>query len=109
MKAARATAIARLNPRMWEWTWGRAWEQQLSSRSAPSAPLELRLELTDARSVRVGSAPVAVTCLEGELLVTCEGDPEDHVVGRGETYVTRRRGHHVVSALCPSRARVAPR
>jgi DUF2917 family protein len=108
MKAARATAMARLNPRLWEFPWGRAWEQQGSARST-RAPVELRLELTDARSVRVGAAPVAITCLEGELLVTCEGDLEDHVVGRGETYVTRRRGHHVVSALRPSRARVARR
>lgn len=72
-----------------------------------AAAEELTLADGDVRSVHVGHDPMAFTVLEGELLVTCEGDLEDHIVGAGETFVTERRGHHVLAALRPSKVRVA--
>jgi mannose-6-phosphate isomerase-like protein (cupin superfamily) len=74
---------------------------------AHAAAEELTIEPDDARSVHVGHEPMAFTVLEGELLVTCEGDLEDHVVGAGETFVTERRGHHVLAAFRPSKVRLA--
>jgi hypothetical protein len=47
--------------------------------------------------------PVEIECLAGELLVTCEGDLEDHIVSAGESFRAHRRGRLVVAALVPSR------
>jgi hypothetical protein len=50
--------------------------------------------------------PLAIECIAGELLVTCEGDPEDHIVAAGESLEVHRRGRVVVAALAPSRVGV---
>jgi hypothetical protein len=47
--------------------------------------------------------PVEIECIAGELLVTCEGDLEDHIVSAGESFRAHRRGRLVVAALVPSR------
>jgi hypothetical protein len=72
-----------------------------------TAAEELTLADGEVRSVQVGHDPMAVTVLDGELLITCEGDLEDHIVGEGETFLSERRGHHVLAALRPSKVRVA--
>ena len=69
--------------------------------------IELRLPDWSAWSVDVRPRhPVVVTCVEGCLLVTLEGDPADHVLAAGEALTAARRGRLVVAALGPSRARV---
>jgi hypothetical protein len=74
--------------------------------ATPPGIAELALSDWSARSVAVHPRrPVAVTCVEGELLVTMEGDPEDHVLAAGETLVAARRGRLAVAALGPSRVR----
>lgn len=71
------------------------------------AATELLLADWAARSVDVRPRrPVVVTCLAGELLVTLEGDPVDHVLAPGEAFTAIGRGRLVVAALRPSRARV---
>ena len=50
--------------------------------------------------------PVVVTCVEGALLVTLEGDPADHVLVAGEALTAARRGRLVVAALGPARVRL---
>jgi hypothetical protein len=67
---------------------------------------EIALGVDDVHSVRVGHHPMTFTVVEGEVLVTCEGDLEDHVLYAGETFHTELRGHHVIAALRPSRVRV---
>lgn len=52
--------------------------------------------------------PLEITALAGEVLVTAERDPEDHVIPAAGRFRTTRRGHHVVYALKPSRVRVGP-
>jgi Protein of unknown function (DUF2917) len=69
---------------------------------------ELVLGADGVRSVHVGRMPLTFTVLEGEVLVTAAGDYEDHVVGRGQTFRTERRGHHVIAGLRPSRVRIVP-
>jgi hypothetical protein len=50
--------------------------------------------------------PIEIECLAGELLVTAEGDLEDHIVPAGESFRVSRRGRVVVAALVPSRVRI---
>lgn len=71
------------------------------------AVTELRLADWSARSVDVRPRhPVVVACVEGALLVTVEGDPEDHVLAPGEALTARRRGRVVVVALGPATVRL---
>jgi hypothetical protein len=42
---------------------------------------------------------VAIECVDGNLWVTVEGDPADHILGRGERVIVDRRGRVVVSSL----------
>jgi DUF2917 family protein len=71
------------------------------------AVVELELADWEARSIHVRGEPVEISAVEGELLVTLEGDPADHILGPGERFVAQRRGRLVVAALGPSRVRVA--
>jgi len=71
------------------------------------AVTELVLADWSARSIHVRNQPVEVSCLEGEVLVTLEGDHEDHIVAMGGAFRAEHRGRLVVAALGPSRVRVA--
>jgi Protein of unknown function (DUF2917) len=68
---------------------------------------ELALADWSARSIHVRNQPVEVSCLQGEVLVTLEGDLDDHVLAAGQAFRAERRGRLVVAALGPSRVRVA--
>jgi hypothetical protein len=50
--------------------------------------------------------PVAIRVESGLVLVTREGDPEDHLLGAGEGVVLPRRGKVAAWALEPARATV---
>lgn len=65
---------------------------------------ELILARDGAWSLVVGRRGAAVRCTAGLLLVTSEGDPEDHVLAAGEALAVRRPGRLAVWALQPSRA-----
>ena len=74
--------------------------------SAPEVE-EITLGADGARSFHVGDAAMEVKVLTGLALVTCAGDPEDHVVAAGQTFRSERPGHHVVAAFQPTRVRIA--
>jgi hypothetical protein len=58
------------------------------------------------RSFDVRRHDLVVRCLRGEVLVTREGDPEDHVIGTGGALHCHRRGRVVVAGLLQSLVRV---
>lgn len=60
---------------------------------------EIALDVDGVHSVHVGHHPMTFTVLEGEVLLTREGDLEDHVLHAGDLFHTARRGHHVLAAL----------
>ncbi|WP_284663018.1 DUF2917 domain-containing protein [Myxococcus sp. SDU36] len=47
--------------------------------------------------------PLTLTCREGLLWLTCEGDAKDYVLHPGDTLRLERSGHVVMQALRPSR------
>lgn len=70
----------------------------------PAASVVFALAEWSVRAVDVRPRrPVEIECLDGELLVTFEGDLEDHIVAAGEAFRARGRGRLVVAALVPSR------
>jgi hypothetical protein len=74
-----------------------------------AGPAATELDLADwsARSFDVRPRhPVVVACVTGALLVTVEGDPDDHLLAPGEALTTGRRGRVVVAALGPSTVRL---
>jgi hypothetical protein len=74
---------------------------------APPAATELALADWSARSFDVRPRhPVIVACVTGALLVTVEGDPDDHVLAPGEALTASRRGRVVVAALGPATVRL---
>jgi DUF2917 family protein len=76
-----------------------------NDRTSPGA--ELFLPDWSARSIDVRRRhPVRVACIDGEVLVTAEGDPEDHVLEPGTAFVADHRGRVVVTALRDSRVEV---
>ena len=61
-----------------------------------------------ARSYDVRRSPIEIGILEGEVLVTFEGDASDHVLAAGATIKSPRRGQVAVAAFRPSRFSVVP-
>ena len=71
--------------------------------------LQVALGPSRAWSFDVRRKPIAIELLEGEVLVTFEGDPEDHVLStQGAVFRTSRRGKVAVAAFRPSRFSVVP-
>ncbi len=70
---------------------------------------ELQVALGPARawSFDVRREPIRIELLEGEVMVTFEGDPVDHVLSQGAVFQTSRRGRIAVAAFRPSRFSVA--
>jgi len=50
-----------------------------------------------------GGEPLVLTCGNGQLWLTCEGDARDYVLGPGDTLRLEAPGHWVVQALRPAR------
>ncbi|HET9598731.1 MAG TPA: DUF2917 domain-containing protein [Anaeromyxobacteraceae bacterium] len=75
-----------------------------NERTTPGA--ELFLPDWSARSIDVRRRPVRVVCIDGEVLVTAEGDPEDHVLEPGTAFVADHSGRVVVTALRDSHVEV---
>ena len=49
-----------------------------------------------------------VVCMEGELWLTRDGDPEDYILGAGSSMHVWRNDQAAVQALKPSRLRLIP-
>lgn len=58
--------------------------------------------------LRPGQRGLAVTCRAGTLLLTQEGDPEDHVLLQGDAFQAAPRGLVVVRALSEGAVAVEP-
>ncbi len=80
------------------------WRQELAERGLQE---HWNAERDEIRRLRMGPAGVKVAVEEGCLLVTREGDPEDHVVQAGGEVVVDGPGLAVAWALEPSRAVLA--
>ncbi len=59
-------------------------------------------------SAEVGQAGLEVRVTSGEVWITRERDPEDHVVAAGEAFESGLRGRLAIQALTPARLEVAP-
>ncbi len=82
----------------------------LGRRSADrDGSIDLALEENKTWSTRVLGPSVEVSCLSGTVWVTREGDPEDHVLSEGATFLTSRKGRLAMMAFRPARIRVVRR
>ncbi len=70
--------------------------------------LEIVLEENETWSFEVGGPRVEIVCLSGEVWVTLEGDPEDHVLAAGATLSTGRKGRLAMMGLRPARVGLRP-
>jgi hypothetical protein len=71
--------------------------------------LEVELATHATHALRVGRQEVLVECVAGSVWITCEGDPEDHVLAAGERVRTARRGRLVTLALEAARLHITTR
>jgi hypothetical protein len=91
---------------------GRGWSAAMRSwlsRGVDDEGRELELGRDATWSARIRGSAVEVRCSRGLLLVTVEGDVDDHVLEEGEAFVTTRRGRLAVWALEAARVRVRKR
>lgn len=65
--------------------------------------LQVALGVTHAWSRYVRRRPIQIEVLEGEVMVTFEGDPTDHILRPGSAFTTSGRGRVAVAAFRPSR------
>lgn len=65
--------------------------------------VQVALGPTRAWSFEVRRDPIQIEVLEGEVMVTFEGDPVDHVLAKGAVFTAARRGRVAVAAFRPSR------
>jgi hypothetical protein len=74
----------------------------------------MMLELAQSQtwSAEVGRARIAVRVRSGEVWITRQGDPEDHILGAAHTLEVDGKGRVAVLALTPARLEItepAPR
>jgi hypothetical protein len=69
-------------------------------------PRDLRLERKALYSLPDASG-LAVTCDEGVVWLTVDGDPRDFVVEPGQTFETQDHGRVLIYAFAPSRISIA--
>lgn len=87
------------------WDWMRTVVKRLRRGTRPARNTgPVRLAPGDPWSVRTHSSePLTLTCAEGTLWLTREGDTRDYVLRPGDTLRLEHAGHVVVQALRPSR------
>jgi hypothetical protein len=85
--------------------WGAAMRRLLARLDDGESRVELERDGT--WSAVVGRTGMEVRCTLGQVIVTCEGDPEDHVLSEGSVFVARGPGRLAVWALQPARVRLA--
>ncbi|MFP2913496.1 DUF2917 domain-containing protein [Pyxidicoccus sp. 3LFB2] len=85
------------------------WLRALAERLRPGARWDgseeqVRLARGDTWGVHaLGGEHLALTCDDGQLWLTCEGDSRDYVLGPGHTVRLEAPGHVVVQALRSAR------
>jgi Protein of unknown function (DUF2917) len=65
--------------------------------------VQVALGVTHAWSLDVRRRPIRIELLEGQVMVTFEGDPADHILAPGSAFTTSGRGRVAVAAFRPSR------
>jgi len=76
-------------------------------RPSTLSPFRIDLEEEEAFSLKVHGEGLKVECLSGMVWITAEG--EDHVLGKGETFSTMRRGSLLaIVAFRRSEVRIGP-
>ncbi len=75
---------------------------------ADGPQLQIALGPSRAWSFDARRRAIAIEVLEGEVMVTFEGDVTDHVLAKGATIRSPRRGKVAVAAFQPSRFSVVP-
>ena len=86
--------------------WGATLRQLLKRRRNDFCELNLELELDRTWSVVANGSGIVVCCDAGVVVVTCEGDAEDHVLSAGAAFVAARSGRLAIWALQPARLQV---
>jgi len=79
----------------------------LTRREGPQ--IQVALGVAQAWSFDVRHEAVKIEVIEGEVMVTFEGDPTDHVLTQGAVFTTPRRGRVAAAAFRPSRFSVMAR
>jgi hypothetical protein len=89
--------------------WGEAIRRLLGRRrdGLRDTCLDLELELDETWSVVAGRSGIEVRCTRGLVMITREGDPEDHVLPGGGTFVASRPGRVAIWAFQPARLRIS--
>jgi Protein of unknown function (DUF2917) len=87
--------------------WREAMQRLFARRDDGCGERCLELELDETWSAVVGGKGLEVRCASGLVMITCEGDPEDHMLSEGSVLVARRPGRLAIWALKPARLRVA--
>lgn len=85
--------------------WLRALAERLGAaarRDAPAGPVLLARGATWSVHTH-GGEPLALTCGDGQLWLTREGDARDYVLGPGDSVRLEAAGHVVVQALRSAR------
>ncbi len=92
-----------------QWSWSRLGRVLFREKAGPRGIVDVTLGRDGTWSARVAGFGVEVQCLSGTVWLTREGDPDDHVLSSGETFVSGRSGRLALMALEPARVRVGRR
>jgi hypothetical protein len=71
--------------------------------AARSRPIEIVLEEDETWSFEASNPGLELRCLSGEVWVTMERDPQDHVLAAGASFSTPHEGRIAMMALRPTR------
>jgi hypothetical protein len=74
---------------------------------AERLPVELHLRRKGVWRTQSRRRGLTLACLEGVAWVTLTGDPNDHILRKGQTLTVAQRGRILVEALRDARLRVA--
>lgn len=69
----------------------------------------IRLRERELFSIRGDCGGMVVSCRTGDLWLTQEGDPNDHLIGAGENFTISRKGLVLINALSDASFEIADR
>jgi Protein of unknown function (DUF2917) len=97
-------AAALANPGSWF-----SWAPAPSAAASPAAPLSEQHALANRQMVKFPH-PLGqlIVCTEGTLWVTVDGEDEDHVLERGDSFYATSNSPVIVAALSLARMTVHP-
>lgn len=78
----------------------------ITSMAGPGAEHVQELNLASKTAIDLGNADLTLICLDGEIWLTCDRDPEDHIVGCCQRFAIKKGDKAVAYALRKSRVRL---